>query len=67
MRQRDLFRVIVGAMILASVALGHWVSPWWFLFTTFIGANMMQSGFTRFCPMEMFLGKICGSGSEVEG
>ena len=55
MRQGDLFRVIVGCMILGSVALGHWVSPWWFFFTAFIGANMLQSAFTHFCPMDMFI------------
>ncbi len=57
MRQRDLFRTVVGLMILASVALGTWVSPYWFLFTTFIGLNMFQSSFTRFCPLDMILKK----------
>lgn len=55
MRQGDLFRVIVGSMILISVILGKWVSPWWFAFTAFIGANMLQSAFTRFCPMDMLI------------
>lgn len=55
MRQGDLFRVIVGTMILASVILGTWVSPWWFAFTAFIGANMLQSAFTHFCPMDMLV------------
>jgi hypothetical protein len=57
MTQRDLFRVIVGLMILSSVALGHWVSPWWYLFTVFIGANMFQSAFTGFCPMDNIIRK----------
>jgi len=57
MRQRDLFRVIVGLMILASAALAHWVSPWWLLFTAFIGLNLFQSAFTHFCPMDMFIAK----------
>ena len=57
MRQADLFRVIVGAMILASVILGTWVSPWWYAFTVFIGANMLQSAFTHFCPMDMLIRK----------
>ncbi len=57
MTQRDLFRVIVGSMILGSVALGWWVSPKWFLFTVFIGANMFQSAFTHFCPMDMLMKK----------
>jgi len=55
MRQGDLFRVIVGSMILASVILGHWVNPWWYAFTAFIGANMLQSAFTHFCPMDMII------------
>jgi len=57
MTQGDLFRVIVGTMILASVALGTWVSPWWFAFTAFIGANMLQSAFTHFCPMDMIIAR----------
>ena len=57
MRQSDLFRVIVGCMILASVALAHWVSPWWLLLTAFIGANLLQSAFTHFCPMDMMLAR----------
>jgi len=55
MSQKEMFRVIVGTMILASVALTYFVSPWWLLFTTFIGANMVQSAFTGFCPMDMML------------
>ena len=42
-----------GAMILASVALVHFVSPWWLLFTAFIGLNMLQASFTGFCPAAM--------------
>ncbi len=55
MTQADLFRVIVGLMILASAALAAWVSPWWLLLTAFIGANMFQSAFTHFCPMDTFI------------
>jgi hypothetical protein len=39
-----------GAMILISLALTAWVSPWFWLFTAFIGLNMLQAGFTGFCP-----------------
>jgi hypothetical protein len=55
MRQGDLFRAIVGPMILISVILGRWVNPWWFAFTAFIGVNMFQSAFTHFCPMDMLI------------
>ncbi len=42
-----------GVMILASVLLVHFVSPWWLLFTAFIGLNMLQASFTGFCPAAM--------------
>ncbi|MGV6848397.1 MAG: YgaP family membrane protein [Marinibacterium sp.] len=42
-----------GVMILISVALTYWVSPMWMLFTVFIGLNLLQSAFTRFCPAAM--------------
>jgi hypothetical protein len=42
-----------GVMVLASVALAYFVSPWWLLLTVFVGANMLQSAFTGFCPAAM--------------
>ncbi|HEV2115607.1 MAG TPA: DUF2892 domain-containing protein [Terriglobales bacterium] len=48
-------RLIAGTFILASLALGHWVSPYWYLFTAFVGLNLLQSGFTNWCPMMTFL------------
>lgn len=42
--------VFAGAMILVSLALAHFVSPLFLLFTAFIGLNMIQAGFTGFCP-----------------
>lgn len=39
-----------GCMVLLSVALVYWVSPWFLLFTAFIGLNMLQASFTGFCP-----------------
>lgn len=44
-----------GAMILASVALTLWVSPYWLALTGFIGLNLLQSGFTGFCPAARIL------------
>lgn len=44
-------RIIAGVMILISVVLTHFVSPWWLLLTAFIGLNLLQSGFTNWCPM----------------
>jgi hypothetical protein len=42
-----------GVVILASLALGHWVSPYWFLLTAFAGLNMLQAAFTGLCPAAM--------------
>ena len=48
-------RLIAGTFILISLALGVWVSPWWLLFTAFVGVNLIQSAFTRWCLMEHIL------------
>ncbi len=47
-----------GVMILLSVALAHFLSPWWLLFTVFIGLNMLQAAFTGFCPAAMIFAKF---------
>ena len=47
-----------GFMILASLLLGLYVSPWWYWFTAFVGANLFQSGFTRWCLLEKILLKL---------
>ena len=47
-----------GVMILLSVVLAVYVSPWWLLFTAFIGLNMLQSAFTGFCPAAMIFRKL---------
>ena len=47
-----------GAMILISIALTHFVSPWWWLLTTFVGINLLQSAFTGFCPAAMIFRKL---------
>jgi hypothetical protein len=39
-----------GVMILVSVLLTHFVSPWWLLLTVFVGLNLLQSAFTGWCP-----------------
>jgi len=51
-------RVIAGSFILVSLALGWYVSPWFFLFTAFVGLNLFQSGLTRWCLMEIILKKL---------
>jgi hypothetical protein len=56
-------RLIAGTFILASLALGTWVSPNWYWFTAFVGANLIQSAFTKWCLMEDLLRKIGWDGS----
>jgi len=50
-------RMIAGVFVLVSLALGHYVSPYWYLFTAFVGLNLLQSGFTNWCPMMTILRK----------
>ena len=58
-----LIHVFAGSFILLSLLLGasaspFFVSPWWLLFTAFVGANLLQSGFTQFCPLGWMLKKL---------
>ncbi len=41
---------LAGTMVLTSAGLSAFVSPWWLLLTAFVGANLLQSGITGFCP-----------------
>jgi hypothetical protein len=50
-------RLIAGAFVLRSLALGYWVNPYWFLFTAFVGLNLLRSAFTNWCPMMIILRK----------
>jgi hypothetical protein len=50
-------RLIAGAFVAATVALGYFVSPYWFLFTIFVALNLIQSAFTGWCPMMTILRK----------
>lgn len=50
-------RAIAGTFILLSVALGWFVSPYFYLFTAFVGLNLLQSAFSGWCPMMTILRK----------
>ncbi len=59
----QLVRVIAGTFILLSLALGVpgspvFLSKWWLAFTAFVGANLLQSGITRWCLMDSILRKL---------
>lgn len=47
-----------GSMVLLSVALAHFFSPWWLLLALFVGANLLQSAFTGFCPLARILARL---------
>lgn len=51
-------RAFAGTFILASLVLAHFVSPNWLWFTAFVGVNLLQSSFTKFCPLEIILRRI---------
>lgn len=46
--------IFAGIVVLTGLALGTFVNPWWYLLSTFAGANMLQAGFTGFCPAAIF-------------
>lgn len=54
----DMLRAIAGAFVIASVALGYFVHPAFLLFTAFVGLNLFQSGFSKWCPMIWLLKKL---------
>ncbi len=58
MTVNDSLRSIAGFFVLASVALGYFVHPGFFLFTAFVGVNLLQSGFSKRCPMIAILRKV---------
>jgi Inner membrane protein YgaP-like, transmembrane domain len=49
---------LAGSLVLISAALAFLVSPYWLLLTAFVGANMLQSAFTGFCPAAMIFRKL---------
>lgn len=58
-----IVRIVAGLFVLLSLSLGVEASPlfhsaYWLWFTAFVGANLFQSGFTQFCPLEIILKKL---------
>lgn len=58
MHVNDWLRGIAGLLIVLSVGLAYLVSPWFLLFTAFVGLNLFQSAFTHWCPMMSLLRKL---------
>jgi hypothetical protein len=69
MKRESIIRLFAGTVILASLALAHYHSLNWLWFTAFVGFNLLQSSFTKFCPLEIILKKLgvggsCGAGEQ---
>lgn len=56
--------MFAGFMVLVSLALGFYVSPYWYLLTAFVGVNLMQASVTGFCPVATVFKKLgCKAGT----
>jgi hypothetical protein len=58
MTMDQYIRAIAGTFVLLSLVLGYLSSPYWHLFTAFVGLNLLQSAFTRWCLMEKIIAKL---------
>jgi hypothetical protein len=63
MKRELIIRMFAGTVILASLALAHYHSPNWLWVTAFVGLTLLQSSFTKFCPLEIVLKKFGVGGS----
>ena len=51
-------RRLAGTLVLVGLLLGYFVNPYWFILSAFVGVNLIQSSFTKFCPVESLFKKI---------
>lgn len=58
MNTHSFIRLLAGTMVLLGVVLTWIVSPWWLLLPAFVGANLVQSAFTGFCPPTLLLTRL---------
>lgn len=58
MAMEQYIRAFAGSFVLISLALSYLHSPYWLWFTAFVGVNLLQSAFTRWCLMEDILDKL---------
>lgn len=58
MKLENAIRALAGTLVLASIALSHYVHPNWIWLAVFVGANLLQSAFTGFCPAENILRRL---------
>ena len=58
MTVNEALRAMAGIVVLLSLALGYWVNQNWYLLTAFVGLNLLQSAFTRWCPAMAIFRKL---------
>ena len=58
MTVNEALRAMAGIVTLGSLALGHWVHQNWYLLTAFVGLNLLQSAFTKWCPAMTIFRKL---------
>jgi len=65
MRER-IVRAFAGSMVVLSLLLYWLISPYWLLLAAFVGLNLLQSSFTRFCPLEKILERAGVPGAKCQ-
>jgi hypothetical protein len=58
MRIESFIRLLAGTFVLLGIGLAQFISPWWMLLPAFVGANLIQSVFTGFCPPSLVLRQL---------
>lgn len=58
MKQEYIIRIVAGLVVLTGTSLAYFVDITWLLLPVFVAVNLIQSAFTKFCPLEYFLDKM---------
>ncbi|WP_352423404.1 DUF2892 domain-containing protein [Proteiniphilum sp.] len=58
MKREFIIRIVAGSMVLIGISLAYFVTIEWLLLPAFVGLNLIQSSFTKFCPLEVILDKM---------
>ena len=58
MKREYIIRIVAGTMVLIGISLAYFVAIEWLLLPAFVGLNLLQSAFSKFCPLEILLKKL---------
>lgn len=67
MKTEMIIRILAGTLVLTSIVLSRTLHPNWLILAAFVGANLIQSAFTGFCPAEMIVNRVRGGSSGSAG